>query len=207
MGLKQKVRKACKSAPAWAYGPHWPCILRFSRLEIESNRDKISLDCFPSLRTINMYPLLFMKESVITSHNNNSRRIATLILGFHPSKCHAALITSCDQGSVVLAFTLVLLVLKRFWWRVVLVILMFVAWLFVDSLCLIAYHLRISRCFCAVTFQSYASSSCIELVAQKQRSASFMFSRSDLLWFALIIGVGVISARLGLANGLDDPVA
>ena len=29
-----------------------------------------------------------------------------LILGFHPSKHHAALITSCDQGSVVLAFYL-----------------------------------------------------------------------------------------------------
>ena len=53
-----------------------------------------------------------------------------LILGFRPSKRHAALIASCDQGSVVLAFTLVLLVLKRFLWRVVLVILMFVAWLF-----------------------------------------------------------------------------
>ena len=37
-----------------------------------------------------------------------------LILGFHPSKRHAALIASCDQGSVVLAFTLVLLVLKHF---------------------------------------------------------------------------------------------
>ena len=37
-----------------------------------------------------------------------------LILGFHPSKRHAALIASCDQGSVFLAFTLVLLVLKRF---------------------------------------------------------------------------------------------
>ena len=37
-----------------------------------------------------------------------------LILGSHPSKRHAALITSCDQGSIVLAFTLVLLVLKRF---------------------------------------------------------------------------------------------
>ena len=37
-----------------------------------------------------------------------------LILGFHPIKRHAALITSCDQGSVILAFTLVLLVLKRF---------------------------------------------------------------------------------------------
>ena len=60
---------------------------------------------------------------------------------------------------------------------------------------------------CAVTFQSYASSCYIELVAQKQHSASFMFSKSNLLWFALILGVGVISARLGLANGLDDPVA
>ena len=37
-----------------------------------------------------------------------------LILGFHPNKRHAALITSYDQGSIVLAFTLVLLVLKRF---------------------------------------------------------------------------------------------
>ena len=37
-----------------------------------------------------------------------------LILGFHPSKRHAALIASRDQGNVVLAFTFVLLVLKRF---------------------------------------------------------------------------------------------
>ena len=58
-----------------------------------------------------------------------------LILGFRPSKRHTALIASCDQGIVVLTFTLVLLVLKRFLWRVVLVILMFVAWPLVDSLC------------------------------------------------------------------------
>ena len=38
-----------------------------------------------------------------------------LILGFHPSKRHAILIASCDQDSVVLTFTLVLLVLKRFY--------------------------------------------------------------------------------------------
>ena len=45
-----------------------PCICRFGlRLEIESNRDKIGLDCFSSLRTINMYPMLFMKKNVITS--------------------------------------------------------------------------------------------------------------------------------------------
>ena len=58
-----------------------------------------------------------------------------LILGFHPSKRHAAMIASCDQGSVVLAFTLVLLVLKHFLWRVVLVILKFVVWLLVDLSC------------------------------------------------------------------------
>ena len=137
MGLKEKIKKTCKSAPAWAFGPHGPCILRFSsRLEIESDRDKIELDCFPSLRTINMYPMLFMKErSSSRLANNNLGASPPLILGFHPSKRHAALIASCDQGSVVLAFTLVLLVLKHFWWRVILVILMFVVWLLVDSSC------------------------------------------------------------------------
>ena len=88
-----------------------------------------------------------------------------------------------------------------------LVILKFVVWFLVNLLCFVAYHLRISCCLCAVTFQSHASSCRIELVAQRQHPASFVFSRSDLLWFALILGVGVISARLGLANGLDDPVA
>jgi hypothetical protein len=38
-----------------------------------------------------------------------------LILGFRSSKRHAALITSCDQGSIILSFTLVLLVLKHFY--------------------------------------------------------------------------------------------
>ena len=84
---------------------------------------------------------------------------------------------------------------------------MFVAWLLVDLLCFVAYHLRISYCLCVVTFQSLVSSYRVELVAQGQHPASFIFSRSDLLWFALILRVGIISARLGLANGLDDPVA
>ena len=79
MGLKQKIKKACKSAPARAFGPHGPCIFRFgSRLEIESDRDKIGLDCFSSLRTINMYPMLFIKKRTSSRlANNNSRRIAT----------------------------------------------------------------------------------------------------------------------------------
>ena len=165
-GLKAKD-KACKSAPAWASGPHWPCILRFSlRLEIESNRDKISLDCFPSLRTINMYPMLFMKTKTSSRlANNNLGATPPLILGFHSSKRHAALIAPRDQGSVVLAFTLVLLVLKHFLWRVMLVILMFVAWLLVDLLCFVAYHLRISCCLYAIMSSSHTSSCCIELAA------------------------------------------
>ena len=119
-----------------------------------------------------MYPLLFMKESVITSRKTITLGASPpLILGFHPSKRHAALIASCDQGSVVLASTLVLLVLKHFLWRVVLVILMFVAWLLVDILRFVAYHLRISCCLCVVTFQSHASSYRIELVAQRQHPA------------------------------------
>src|SRR6185503_1498193 len=94
----------------------WAMYLRFSlRLKIESDRDKISLDCFPSLLTINMYPMLFKKEGTSSRlTNNNLGTSPPLILGFHPSKRHAALIASRDQGSIVLAFTLVLLVLKHF---------------------------------------------------------------------------------------------
>ena len=69
--------------------------------------------------------------------------------------------------------------------------------------CLSSTNITLFLC-CHV--QSYASSCCIELVAQRQHPASFKFNRSDLLWFVLILRVCVISARLGLANGLDDPV-
>ena len=75
-----------------------------------------------------MYLMAFVKEE--RHHVSQTTTLGApppLILGFHPSKRHAALIASRDYGSIVLAFTLVLLVLKRFLWRVVLVILMFVA--------------------------------------------------------------------------------
>ena len=60
--------------------------------------------------------MVFVKEE--HHHVSQTKTLGAsppLILGFHPSKRHAALIASCDQGSIVLAFTLVLLVLKRFW--------------------------------------------------------------------------------------------
>ena len=62
-----------------------------------------------------MYPMIFVKEERHhVSQTTTLGALPPLILGFHPSKRHAALIASCDQGSVVLAFTLVLLVLKHF---------------------------------------------------------------------------------------------
>ena len=96
-------------------------------LEIESDLDALGLDCFSSLRTINMYLMIFVKKDC--HHVLQTTTLGApppLILGFLPSKRHAALIASCDQGSVVLTFTLVLFILKRFLWRVVLVILIFV---------------------------------------------------------------------------------
>ena len=113
----QKLKEAYESAPVWAFGPYGPCIFRFSSDWV---RDRvryghISLNCFPSLQTINMYPMVFVKKR--RHHVLQSTTLGApppLILGFHPSKRHAALIVSCDQGSVVLAFILVLLVLKRF---------------------------------------------------------------------------------------------
>ena len=88
-----------------------------------------------------------------------------------------------------------------------LVILMFVAWLLVNMLCFVAYHLRISCCLYAVMFRSHTSSSRIELVAQ--RHTLLLLSLVDLICYGLLLflRVGEISARLGLANGLDDPVA
>ena len=61
-----------------------------------------------------MYRMTFVKEKSSRLQSTTLGASPPLILGFHPSKRHAALITSCDQGSVVLVFTLVLLVLKYF---------------------------------------------------------------------------------------------
>ena len=167
----------------------------------------ISLDCFPSLRTINMYPMLFIKKNVITSRNTTTLGASPpLILGFHPSKRHAALIASRNQGSVVLAFTLVLLVLKCFLWRVMLVILIFVAQLqqIYRALLLIVYEHH-------VVFTRSCHHLILALVAQSQLrkgNTLLLLCLIDLFCYGLLLslGVGVISARLGLANGLDDPV-
>ena len=188
MGLKQKIKKTCKSAPAWAFGPHGPLYLQIQfkiRDRVQSGQDQFRL--FPKSPDYKYVPFVIRKGRASSRlANNNLGASPPLILGFHPNKRHAALIVSRDQGSVVLTFTLVLLVLKHFLWRVMLVILMFVSWLLVDLLCFVAYHLRISCCLCAVTFQPYASSCSIELVAQRQHPTSFMSSRSNMLWFALI---------------------
>ena len=62
-----------------------------------------------------MYLMIFVKER--RHHVLQTTTLGApppLILGFCSSKRHAALIASCDQGSVGLAFTLVILVLKHF---------------------------------------------------------------------------------------------
>ena len=46
------------------------------------------------------------KETSSRLANNNLGATPPLILGFHPSKRHAALIALCDQGSIVLALYL-----------------------------------------------------------------------------------------------------
>ena len=52
-----------------------------------------------------MYPLLFVRgERHHISQTTTLGASPPLILGFHPSKHHAALIASCDQGSVVLFY-------------------------------------------------------------------------------------------------------
>jgi len=132
------MKEAYESAPAWAFGPCGPCIFGFRSVWVRDRvrYGNISFDCCPSLRTINMYSMTFIKRE--RHHILQTTTLGApppLILGFRPSKRHAALITSCDQSSVVLAFTLVLLVLKRFWWRAVLVIQIFVVWFLVDSSC------------------------------------------------------------------------
>ena len=157
MGLKQKNKKACKSAPAWAFGPHGPCILRFSsRLDIESDRDKIELDCFPSLRTINMYPMLFMNEE--RHHVSQTTTLGAsppLILGFHPSKRRAALIAPRDQersGQRCSCFYLGITRTKAFLMTSNASYLDVHSMALADLLCFVAYHLRIACCLCAVTF-------------------------------------------------------
>jgi hypothetical protein len=89
----------------------------------------IRLRLFPKSPDYKYVPYVIHEKKRERPHVCNINLGATppLILGFHPSKRHAALIVSCSQGSIVLAFTLVLLVLKHFLWRVVLVILVFVA--------------------------------------------------------------------------------
>ena len=68
MGLKQKIEEDLQIGSCVSIWATRAMYLRFSlRLEIESDRDKISLDCFPSLQTINMYPMLFKERNVITS--------------------------------------------------------------------------------------------------------------------------------------------
>ena len=96
----KKLKEACESAPAWAFGPCGP---RIFRLSSDWVRDRvryghISLDCFPSLRTINMYHMVFVRGERHHVLQHHLGATPPLILGFHPSKRHAALIVFLRSG-------------------------------------------------------------------------------------------------------------
>ena len=120
-----------------------------------------------------MYSMTFVKRRTSSRvANNNSRRTPPLILGFRPSKRHAALIASCDQGSIVLAFTLAL------------------------------HHVISARsCFNLILILVVWNQSCRD-------DTLLPFNLVDLICYGLFLylRIVVIFARLGLANGLDDPV-
>ena len=84
ISLKQKIKKACKSAPAWVFGAHGPCIFRFgSRLEIESDRDKIRIRLFPKSPDYKYVSYVIHKEE--RHHVSQTTTLGAsppLILGF-----------------------------------------------------------------------------------------------------------------------------
>ena len=133
----KRLKKAYESAPAWAFGPYGPCILRFSSDWV---RDRvryghISLDCFPSLRTINMYPMIFVKRERHHVLQQHLGATLPLLLGFHPSKRHAALIVFLRSGRRCSCFYLGIARTEAFFMASNASYPDVVAWLLVDLLC------------------------------------------------------------------------
>ena len=96
-----------------------------------------------------MYPLLFVKgERHHVSHTTTLSASPPLILGFYPSKRHAALIASQRCSCFYLGITRTEAFLMASNASYLDVHSMALA----DLLCFVAYHLRISCCLCAVTF-------------------------------------------------------
>ena len=185
----QELKKAWESAPAWVFGPCRPCIFRFSSVWIRDRVwfGRVRFRLFPKSLDYKYVPYDIRKRERHHVLQQHLGATPPLILGFHPSKLHAALIVFLWSGQHCSCLYLGITRTEAFLWRVVLVILMFVAWFLVDSLCFIAYHLQISCCFCTAMFQSYANSCCIKLVARRQHPASFPSSRSNLLRFVLML--------------------
>ena len=95
--------------------------------------------------------------------NNNLGASPPLILGFHPSKRHAALIERSGQRCS--CFYLGITRTEAFFMASSTSYLGVHSTALVDLLCFVAYRLRISCCLYAIMSSSYASSRCIELAA------------------------------------------
>ena len=98
VGLKAGIKEGLWIGSCVSVWAMWAMYLRFSSVWV---RDRVwfghvVLDCFPSLRTINMYSMTFVKKE----HHHISQTTTLgapppLILGFYPSKRHAGQHCSC----------------------------------------------------------------------------------------------------------------
>ena len=112
-----------------------------------------------------MYPMLFMKRERHHVSQTTLGASPPLILGFHPSKRHAALIASRDQGSIVLALYLGITRTEAFFMASSTSYLDVRSMTFSRSVvlcCLSSTNIMLSY---AIMSSSYTSSRCIELAA------------------------------------------
>ena len=127
--------------------------------------DVLGLDCFPSLRTINMYLMIFVegeRHHVLQQHLGAT---PPLILRFHPNKRHAALIVFLRSGQHCSCLYLSITRTEAFFMASNASYLDVRSTALVDLSCFVAYCLRISCCLYAIMSSSCTSSCCIELAA------------------------------------------
>ena len=128
--------------------------------------DSIRFRLFPKSPDYKYVPYVIRKRKTSSCLQSTTLGATPpLILGFHPSKRHAALIASRDQGSIVLALYLGITRTEAFFMASSTSYLGVRSTALVDLLCFVAYRLRISCYLYAIMPSSYTSSRCVELAA------------------------------------------